>query len=539
MRALLLTLGHNSSAVMVENNQILWGYENERITLRKSDSHFPYEAMTFNPNSSIAPDVVYTTHWSPDGRLSSMAPKYWQPMQMGGLPIRTLSVDRSHHDAHMASALLYAGPGFPRSNTYGLVVDGFGILGEHFSIYDLRNRANPILIQRFHGYGTSLGLWYQYATLFMGLKMHEDEYKLLGYEAHSSVQATRTMRLMAVRYAQEWVDLMHTSIYKNEYDPMYNVSALTAVRDKIFAHLAEVCKKAGIDDPSSYIGRCDLSVYVQAVLEEVVCRLIHPLKADNLLLSGGVFYNVKLNRTLLNAIPGTLCVNPLAGDQGCALGLYAMDNPEFMMPRSLGWGQRVLRDVGKIEGLHVVNMGTGLSMVVEKLAKRGIVNLVRDGMEFGPRALCNTSTLAIPTMDNVQAINDANDRNTVMPMAPVMTRAQYSILFDTNERIRVWRSHAHMILALRYREGLPDFMMGAAHGYEWPEKYYTGRPQVVDPTDHFMYNVLSCTDGPLINTSFNYHGRPIALGMESVIQNHMLQRQRGSTIETVVIRNDN
>lgn len=534
MRNLLLTLGHNSSAILIEDGEIKWGYETERVTGVKSDSRFPHAVFDY-VGGPIKPDMLYVTHWAPNGLLSSMSAKHWDPACFDGVPIRTLSVDQSHHDTHMAAAVAYAGPAFPKHKAYGLVVDGFGTFGEHFSVYDLSG-AKPKLVQRTHGYGTSLGLWYQYATAFMGLKMHEDEYKLLGYEVHlTDTMLVSQVTADAVIYASELLDEMGRSVYTSKYDPMYDISALANVKTKIFTQLSTICRQYKIDDPTSFDGRALLAYYVQAVLETVVKTKVKAFDARHLLVSGGCFYNVKLNKVLSDLIDGQFCAYPLAGDQGNALGLYAMDHPEFQIGNNLCWGVRELKDVGEVKGLSVVNSTVAYNLVREKLRSVGYVNLVRGNMEFGPRALCNTSTLAMPTMDVVAKINAANNRNTVMPMAPVMTLGMYQKLFENTDRI--WKSYAHMICAMEYQEHPLDEMLGVAHEYFTPYHHHTGRPQVVGADDPFMLHLLNWVGHPLINTSFNFHGQPIALGMESIIKNHMMQYQRDPSFTTVVIQN--
>lgn len=537
MRNLLLTLGHNSSAILIEDGRIMWGYETERVTGVKSDSRFPHAVFDY-VGGPIKPDMLYVTHWAPDGRLSSMSAKHWDPACFYGVPIRTLSVDQSHHDTHMWAAMAYAGPNFPRHRAYGLVVDGFGTFGEHFSIYDLSG-GKPRLIERTHGYGTSLGLWYQYATAFMGMKMYEDEYKLLGYEVHAPVVTTfvsfSELELDAMAFATEWVVEMGKSIYTSKYDPVYDISALANVKHKVFAHLTGVCKKYGIEDPSTFVGRALLAYYVQKVLESVVLTKVKKLNALHLVVSGGVFYNVKLNKLLIDITEGQFCAYPLAGDQGNALGLYAMDNPGFQLPNNLCWGVRKLKDVGEVKGLTVTDEASAYRLVRDTLATVGYINVVRGAMEFGPRALCNTSTLAMPTLDVVCKINEANNRNTVMPMAPVMTMAMYRKLFERTEH--VWRSYEHMICAMEYAEHPWEDMLGVAHEYQHPYHHHTGRPQVVPTSDNWMNQLLNVIGHPLINTSFNFHGQPIALDMESIVRNHMLQYQRDQSFTTVVIQN--
>jgi predicted NodU family carbamoyl transferase len=540
MRELLITTGHNSSVILIEDGQVQWGYETERVTGVKSDSRFPLPHIENWGQSIGRIDLAHVTHWSPDGRLMSMKQKYWDPSQyLDGVPIHTLDPynGRSHHDTHMHAAFRYANSlawPFPTNDSYGVVIDGFGTLGEHFSVYKL-DTGTPKLVHRVHGYDTSLGLWYQYATAFMGLKMHEDEYKLLGYEAHVDPSEWNIIQSLASRYAYEWLDRTACSIYGSEYDPLYSVDALPNVKDRIFQHLSTICKLLGIQDVHSFQGRATLACYVQTVLELVVTRLVAQFNPRNLVLSGGVFYNVKLNKVLMEMVDGQTCVYPLAGDQGNALGLYAMAHPEWQFPDSICWGKRVLRHVGTVEGLFVSDTEIhGLDYVAQQLRSVGYVNLVRGNMEFGPRALCNTSTLALPRQDIVHRINKMNDRNTVMPMAPVMTRDQYHMLFNRTEH--VWNSEHHMIIAMPYAQTPSIDMMGIAHGYKEPAPYYTGRPQVIGEDDDFMQALLA-EFGPLINTSFNYHGKPIALGMDSVVSNHLAEYRRDDTIRTVVIAN--
>ena len=535
MKALLLTLGHNSSAILIEDNKVVWGYETERISGLKSDSRFPMPFIEKYLGKRPEFDVVYVTHWATDGVLSSMSAKHWDPSYFDGKPIRTLSIDRSHHDTHMSAAMCYAGKEFfkHKHSVHGLIIDGFGTLGEHLSIYDLSD-GTPKLIKRIHGYETSLGLWYQYATAFMGMKMHEDEYKLLGYETHCHGPIGDQLIHEADLYALEWIDKLGKSIYKSIYDPMYSLDALGAVKTNVFKHLAKVCRQYNLADPTESVARSILALYVQRVLESVVLNLIGHYNMKNVILSGGCFYNVKLNKRIIDEIDGQVCIYPLAGDQGNALGLYAMDHPEFIFPDNLNWGIRKLKNVGEIRGIfYADSYDEATEMITSSLAHHGYVNLVRGAMEFGPRAMCNTSTLAIPTMDVVQSINTMNNRNTVMPMAPVMTEYMYKTMFERTSQ--VWRSQHHMITALEYVEYPPSHLLGIAHEYLMPHHHHTGRPQVTH--DPFMVKILDHIGHPLINTSFNYHGMPIALGMEEVISNHRMQQQREPSISTVVITN--
>jgi predicted NodU family carbamoyl transferase len=540
MRELLVTTGHNSSAILIEDGQLMWGYETERVTGVKSDSRFPLPHIEEWGQQIGKIDLAHVSHWAPTGALSSMSTKHWDPSRyFDGVPIHAVAAEpeRSHHDTHMHAALRYADGsthGFPRHGTYGLVIDGFGTLGEHLSVYDLSKGVK--LVKRIHGYGTSLGLWYQYATAFMGMKMHEDEYKLLGYEAHVTEQQWFNATSLASIESSDWLEDMDKSVYGSKYDPLYDLTALANVKAKIFEKLTRACEILHITDVHSVEGRAVLACYVQSVLERVVSGVVGRYAPHNLILSGGVCYNVKLNKLLMESVAGLTCVYPLAGDQGNALGLYAMAHPEWQFPDTLCWGRRILRDVGHVEGLYVGTMDQVHDFALRQLKTVGYVNLVRGNMEFGPRALCNTSTLALPTMANVSRINAMNERNTVMPMAPVISRKLYRGMFERTDH--VWKSHRHMVIAMEYQDYPCEEHMGVAHKYRHPGIHHTGRPQVIDGQDILMNSLLDECGGMLINTSFNFHGKPIALGMDSIVSNHSEERRRDDTITTAVIAND-
>lgn len=540
MRQLLLTLGHNSSAILIENNKIVWGYETERITKIKSDSVFP-EAIFKSKN--VYPknvDKVYVTHWDPLCNLRNCRHKHWNYEYFDGVPIRTLSTEFTHHDSHIYAAMLFAGNDFCDEDTIGIVCDGFGNFGEHLSIYDFKN-GRPKLRHRFRGYNSSLGLFYQYATAFMHLKMHEDEYKLLGYEAHINEipHDVYSLRSDIIATASQYISNFNTSIYMGDDDPLYNLNALQITKDYVYKILTDVCRKYGILDPSAYDSRVILSFFVQSVLEEIFKAIIHNFKFKKLLLSGGVFYNVKLNKILTDNTPEKICIYPLCGDQGNALGLYFLDNPSFAFDHSqlTYWGQRTFSKADvNVKNLHIIsNEHDAFDLCAEFIHEHGHVNLIRGNMEFGPRALCNTSTLALPSSDIVRKINAANGRNTVMPMAPVVTESFYKSNFVNANKIH--NSEKYMITALQYESTLDVSMYeGAAHVY--PDGKHTGRPQVINAHDVELHNLVSDFGGALINTSFNIHGVPIAYDMPSIIHNHLGQVNNDSSFHTVVIAND-
>lgn len=516
---------------MLRDNKVFWGIETERFTGVKSDSRWPMREGFPYPLKDI--DVAYITHWDPFCNLYRMKDKYFQPASLEGIPIRTLSYELSHHDSHAHAALRFA-QGMPMADTILLVIDGFGTHGEHLSVYQVVDNRRLRLLKRRFGYDTSLGLMYQYATAFMGMKMHEDEYKLLGYEAHVDeikIKDPAAVDRLVKDTAYAWLNRVQN--LKNPYDPVLNLDALENVRAMYFKFFSEILEVAGFSDPTKYESRVILAYAVQSLLEKCVHDTLAQFRYTNLIVTGGVCYNVKLNKRMMDWTPGTFCAFPLAGDQGNALGLYAHDHYDFEFPDHLTWGIRDFAGRGAVEGIHWVEESRALPLLMENLDRYGYVNLVRGNMEFGPRALCNTTTLALPTKRMVEVINFANQRNTVMPMAPVMSETQYHRFFEDTHKVH--KSHKYMIMAMNYRtEELALLVEGAAHKYMVPYLQYTGRPQVVGDDDILMAALLKVY-GPLINTSFNYHGKPIAFDTQAIVENHRAQRARNENIQTVVI----
>ncbi len=537
---LLLTLGHNSSAIIVGGSQdmgfkILAGYEEERLTLTKSDSRFPINAIQRCMEVAQVDEVqnIYITHWAVDGQLSSMSKKHFDQSKLPKHKmIVTHGEGQTHHDTHAYTATWYAKqkPGMSPENTMIFVVDGFGNMGEHFSIYKCGSGFQPVLVRRLFGYGGSMGLMYQYMTAFLGMKQHEDEYKILGYEAHIhevDVDLSEVHRIInqeVRRYLDSYFD---SKKIVDPYDEFIRLDALPALQRDYIVRWNGHAKSLNIMDADIYTKRVVMGYIVQGILEGVVASMVGIYRPTNLICTGGVFYNVKLGRRLLDVIPGKICVCPLAGDQGNAIGLFSINN--FLeWPGHLNWG---IRPKGML-GYSLDNMITtdsvakATEIAMSTIASYGMVNIVRGAMEFGPRAMCNTSTIALPKPGIVNLINKMNGRNTIMPMAPVMNGMTFRSRMAMADRVHM--SEQHMIITLPYNKY--DDILGAAHLYQ---DEATGRPQVLD-NDPLMDHLLAEHE-VLINTSFNIHGRPIVYTVEDTYHNTMEEAKINPSITTIYL----
>lgn len=539
--ALLLTLGHNSSAILLRDGEVLGGYETERMTMTKSDSSFPYTPIIeLMERFDIPNDVdIYVSHWFVDAKLPEKN-KYWDPEFLATTftesKITSLSQKFTHHDAHMWSSVTFVGKKLEHNATL-VVADGFGNFGECISVYQC-DEWLPKLVRRVHGYNCSLGMFYQYATAYMGMKMHNHEYKILGYETHitdvlSADQITQVeieIERLVRHFKRLHVDSLSGVV--DEFDPLISLSALPNVQVMINDLLDSALKKLDMFEAPTHEMRVIVSYIVQAVTERVIIGFIAPYQPTQLICSGGLFYNVKINRILSENY--NFEVMPLAGDQGTAIGLYHAHRRDFKWPGNLFWGHREFykSNFKGIDGIICCDNDDDIfDTVVEAIEQNGFVNLVRGPMEFGPRSLCNTATLALPMMHVVNTINELNDRTSVMPMAPVVTQEKFDELFlADSSRL----SFDYMIVAAQYMK-LDESIEGAAHFYPMTAEF-TGRPQIA--RDPLIIHILNRFNGILINTSFNVHGVPIVYDAAQVIHSHVTQASKGEAEVITVVKTE-
>lgn len=533
--SLVLTLGHNASAIAIKNGAIVVGYEEERFTHKKADSTFAIhsisECMNYLPED--ARPTVYVNHWFLDGALPEEN-KYWRESILKDIvnPRAIVSLEHlgiSHHDGHMHSAEAFIGSDFPDHQAW--VIDGFGTAGECISIYDVTNGKSK-LRDRYFGFSHSLGMFYQYATSYMGMEMHNHEYKILAYEVHFlSKYKNQAIQMESIASEHAWAWFQSLGQINSRTDPILSLDALPAVKDLVGKTIDDVILRLGFSSVDLQLKRYIASRFTQLYVEKCVEHLVDMYKPTNLVVSGGFFYNVKINNLLIRKIPGKFSAMPLAGDQGAGLGVYVAAGNDLFWPDHLFWGHRDLSVMPSGEGIIVShNDNETLDMASHYINKHGMINIVRGSMEFGPRSLCNTSTIALPDISMNNFINDINDRTNEMPMAPVMTHSQAVNRFEYVDKVH--KSLEYMITALDYRAGMAETMVGAAHYYA-DRDVWTGRPQIVDANDPVMMPLLN-TFGPLINTSFNYHGVPIVNSVVDIQYTHSKQRSKSENVYTIV-----
>lgn len=570
---LLITLGHNSSAIFVDNSQyytnkkpFIIGYEEERFSRIKADSQFPIDAINeiiFNVGfAKIKGCKIMISHWF-NFAEATIPNKYITLHDINFLAeisndVEYVSEDFTHHDAHAYSAYEfrdYFKQQEGNTPVFCIIADGFGNNEEVLSIYRRDTNKKPQLLNRIYGYEHSLGLFYQYATSAVGMKENQDEYKFLGYEAHIDEVLNPETDAYAFTYLtgksdeliEEFTDSF--SDYKNTKMPkcesVLDFKKLDEVKQKWHDYFADVLEQLNLfrEEQHSFKARAIIAFLIQRTVEHIIRNLAISYGMKDICLAGGLFYNVKLNNTVLKyakSVGGTVSIMPLAGDQGAAIGMYA--HKKFFTNQfpfdTLAIGPRRLYNIKKYndyKNIIVKSMPHRYDKAYKKeiateiahyISNGRIVDLVCGNMEFGPRALCNTSSLFLPS-PKLTAENNANNlRNEVMPCAPVIKECCMPEMFDVSDYECVIGSTRFMICTLNYGRWYSDIYGGVMHK-ETMKNSYTGRPQVVSD-DSIMGTVLSLISQNtnikcLVNTSFNVHGNPIVFDTADILSNYKFQ----------------
>jgi carbamoyltransferase len=555
--ALMLTLGHHASAVYFDGEKAI-GYEEERLNRIKSTSAYPAlsiaeieKQVTIERGSK-----VLVSHWFDKLDFHKESNKYFDKSHFDALVEKYslepvfLSEKFTHHDAHAWSVVSFLRDQFRSENNehlkngqpiHVIAADGYGTNQEVFSIYELAHKdARPVLLNRYYGYGYSLGLMYQYATSFCGMKENQDEYKFLGYETYINDVLDKydviELRRLALEQAKNMVEAM---VSRSDSRPAFwrsnrslvNTDLLGATKSNWRDIFNDVLVRVAPGEIPNRNVRIIIGHYIQELIEGVMLEMLEQYNVFNVALSGGIFYNVKLNNRIFSHVPGLFTVVPLAGDQGCGVGMYEAhiggfkwsdlkwsNRPSFKDWRASLSAEDYEKYGGYIKYFDESQRVDALVLTTRALKNDELVNVVKSRMEFGPRALCSTTTLANPTKKNVEIINDLNDRDTVMPMAPVMLADEVCEYFNLKDNTKTVGSDKFMILTYDYSKPDIEAYGGVAHKY--PDRdVWSGRPQLVNHNDTFMFNLLNSLDSKhrvLINTSFNAHGRPIVYSFDSV-----------------------
>ena len=403
-----------------------------------------------------------------------------------------------HHDTHAANAY-YAGP---FDTALAVTFDGYGS-GMCGGIY----ACGPDGLENLHRFRfpNSLGIFYEQVTSGLGFKPSRHEGKIVGLAAYGD--AKHIADILLARFDTSNGDI------------------------KIQGGLNHFFTRA----LAGHFAKRDVAAAYQYVLEEVARRVvtfwIQKTGLKNIVVSGGVHANVKLNQRL-HEIPGVsgLFVYPNMGDGGCGTGA-AM----------LAFGHEVMRKAGPFdtvyfgpdytedqiraaldaENLQYERHDEPEDRTAELLADNQIVGRFAGRMEYGPRALGNRSVL-YPAKDPEvnQWLNHQLARTEFMPFAPSCLAEAAPKLFKNVSGCE--KTAEFMTVTFDCTDWMKGHSPAAVHVDG------TARPQLVTPRSNPSYHKLIAayerrTGIPVvINTSFNMHEEPIICTPQDAVRAFLL-----------------
>ena len=543
MRVLGVHDGHNASAALVIDGEIVAAVQEERFTREKNWMGVPRHAIEWALEyGGVAPSdldhVAMHGAQMPTPKNREQLLEEYRTINSRGMrarrigaaigPVRKaydarrreqrtreiadlgLPTDRlrfvDHHHAHAAAA--YHGYGRYDEPVLVLTNDGAGD-----GLCATVNVGRDGRIERITSVpeSESIGNIYAVVTFLLGMVPLEHEYKLMGLAPYASEKAAK----------QVFDDL----------DGIMRVDGMTWARERRFpptyysyAALRELFEYRRFDAICA-----GLQLWVEKMFVDWVGNCVRETGIRKLALSGGTFMNVKVNKLLgeLDEVDD-MFVFPSCGDESNSIGAaYAteaeMGNRHIPALRDLYLGPEATDE--EIQralpaGLESYRPDDIDREVADLLARGEIVGRFAGRAEFGARALGNRSILADASRpDAVRVINDMiKSRDFWMPFAPAILDDRASDYLINPKDL----ASPYMILSFDTTERRGD-LQAAIHASD-----FTARPEVVyqgwNPSFHRVLKQYEARTGRggLLNTSFNLHGFPIVNSPEDAVD--VLQR---------------
>jgi len=417
-----------------------------------------------------------------------------------------------HHACHAAAA--YYGSGFASREALVLTNDNSG---DGLCATASTGRAGSLTLHEATPSAPgSLGAFYSFVTLGLGMKFGEHEYKVMGMAPYASEsQATRAEA--ALRDVFELEESRPARFRWRRSGERYAL-LLKATLGLRFDAVA-----AG----------------AQRLLEDSLVRwtrLMHErYGGTRLALGGGVFMNVKANMLIgQEDWVEELFAFPSCGDESNAVGAaylgYLQESGRRGIPATLyPFGPAYLGTDVADEEVEQVIRARGLDgrykiafhermeeKIAELLVSDGVVARCAGRMEFGARALGNRSILANPTDHRVVPLINRmiKNRDFWMPFAPTILAERAPDYLVNPKQL----PSPYMMLAMPTAPAAREALVAAIHPHD-----ATARPQILEPSWNPEYHAVirefqrRTGVGAVLNTSFNLHGEPVVCTAEDAV----------------------
>ena len=528
---------HDSSAAILKDGKVIAAVEEERFSRKKFDDDFPKQAINWClKESGISSKNLDSVAFydkpvlkferlldnyiavAPRGLYSflDVIPKWiHKRLWVKGEISKHLKdfngeiIFPEHHMSHAAHAFFTS----PFDEAAILTVDG---VGEWTTASFGTAHDTTIKLTNDIRWPHSVGLFYSAFTYFLGFKVNEGEYKLMGLSAYGK---------------PKYYDLIMENLVdvKNDGSIHLNMKYFSFTYDKVmtnqkFSDLFGIPPRK--EDSKAEQIHYDIAASAQLVLEDILLKMVNHVHKKtgmpNLCFGGGVALNGVANYRILKDGPfENLHIPPSPGDGGSAVGCaqylyYCHDKNKRMMednveriknnifvgPSHSNDEIKSFLDTNKID-YKFLETNSLLQTVAKLIVEGNVVGWYQGKMEWGPRALGNRSIIADPR--NVKMKDILNEkikhRESFRPFAPCILEEYTSEYFDVDV------SSPYMLLVAPVKK--PEKIPAVTHVDG------TARLQTVSKDINLLfYNLITefykITGVPvLINTSMNVRGEPI------------------------------
>jgi len=405
------------------------------------------------------------------------------------LGINAPIVRYDHHTCHAATAALTSG----WSKCLVITADGRGDgITSTVSIFE----NNELKRLSYSTVESSLGHFFGAVTEAIGFRYGNDEGKTEALAAFG--KETKAYNILKSFFHVKELEI------KGKLSPYHRNISLK------FSHLLKDFRK----EDSAYAA--------QRVLDETVTELvknaIRITGINQVVLAGGIFYNVKTNQKIYQ-IPevADMYVYPAAGDSGVSIGAVLLDSHlhegiKNKKTEHVYYGASYSNDyiktvLGKTDFEYEYIEDIGSYVGSEIIPNDSMVGWFRGSMEFGPRALGARSILISPKkLENKKKIlSTIKKRPEFQPFCPSITHESIKdyVINDKNSEV------PFMILALTGTEK----MVKEAPATTFIDKSVRVQDvkREINPEFHSLISNFGDTSGTpvLLNTSFNKSGQAI------------------------------